>query len=373
MSEESLYTAALVGCGRIGYSLGLDPKREQPASHTMAMNANPRINLVAGCDTDAQTLCSWHNANPSAAIYRDSLQMYSNVHPDIVVVAVNESSHEKEAIDAIVSRPKLVILEKPVALNVREAIKIRDMAARNSVPVMVNHERRFSADYVLARSLVRKIGELQSVQGVLSSGMSVYNPHEEDTGAYSLLHDGTHLVDTINFLMHDLLGEGNRSESGESVSGLMKKAMEISGEKDDSVRPMLENPVITGLYKDEKDCVRQLSAHYSLDCCPSVTLSFSGRSRYFGFEIDIRGTEGRLMIGNGFFKFYRRRESNLYSGFYSLSREKIDRPQRTGYFSNMIQNAVDFLDGKSALVSTLQDGIEALAVLEEIKKEIQNP
>ena len=119
MSEESLYTAALVGCGRIGYSLGLDPKREQPASHTMAMNANPRINLVAGCDTDAQTLCSWHNANPSAAIYRDSLQMYSNVHPDIVVVAVNESSHEKEAIDAIVSRPKLVILEKPVALNVR--------------------------------------------------------------------------------------------------------------------------------------------------------------------------------------------------------------------------------------------------------------
>ena len=54
MSEKivpkKIYTAAVVGTGRIGFSLGFDKKREQPASHTMALNANPRIKIIAGVD-----------------------------------------------------------------------------------------------------------------------------------------------------------------------------------------------------------------------------------------------------------------------------------------------------------------------------------
>ena len=56
MSEEKIYTAAIVGCGRIGYSLGHDEKREQPASHTMAFLENPRISLVACCDSDEDAI-----------------------------------------------------------------------------------------------------------------------------------------------------------------------------------------------------------------------------------------------------------------------------------------------------------------------------
>lgn len=360
---KSLYTAALVGCGRIGYRLGLDSKREQPASHTMALNENPRIRLVAGCDVDAKVLCDWHEANPGAAIYRDSLQMYSNLKSDIVVVAVNESSHEKESIDAIVSRPSLVILEKPVALNVKQALRIQDMALRNGVPVMINHERRFSADYQIAKQLIKTIGSLQSIHGSLSSGMAVYNKNEEDTGAYSLIHDGTHLVDAVRFFLEDFITVRQKN------LGLMNKALKCSGRKS-LPNPILKNPTISGLYFDEKKCVRQVSAHYSVDSCPDVTLTFSGRSRYFGFEIDIRGTEGRLLIGNGFFEFYRRKESQIYSGFYSLTPEKIDMPKKTGYFSNMVQSAVDFLDGKSVLKSNLQTGIDDLSVIEEIKNKL---
>ena len=51
-----IYTAAIIGTGRIGFSLGLDKKREQPASHTMALLSNRRIRLVAGCDVDSQRL-----------------------------------------------------------------------------------------------------------------------------------------------------------------------------------------------------------------------------------------------------------------------------------------------------------------------------
>ena len=77
---QKIYEAALVGCGRIGYSLGLDKKREQPASHTMALNDNSRIRLVAGCDRDPLTLTEWHNANKKTLIYRDSADraLFSN-------------------------------------------------------------------------------------------------------------------------------------------------------------------------------------------------------------------------------------------------------------------------------------------------------
>lgn len=51
MSEKivpkKIYTAAVVGTGRIGFSLGFDKKREQPASHTMALNENPRVKIIA--------------------------------------------------------------------------------------------------------------------------------------------------------------------------------------------------------------------------------------------------------------------------------------------------------------------------------------
>lgn len=94
----------------------------------------------------------------------------------------------------------------------------------------------------------------------------------------------------------------------------------------------------------------------------------SGRSRFFSFGLDILGTEGRIRLGNGYAKFYKRQESKLYSGFYSLSRDKsLHLPKKTGYFSNMIKNAVDFLDGTSKLQSPLSAAIEDLKTLEEIK------
>lgn len=53
------YTAAIIGCGRIGFTLGFDKKREAPASHTMALLQNPSITLTAGCDTFEDNLKLW--------------------------------------------------------------------------------------------------------------------------------------------------------------------------------------------------------------------------------------------------------------------------------------------------------------------------
>ena len=339
--EKNIYTAALIGCGRIGFSLGFDKKREQPASHTMALMENERIKIVAGADTNKENLERWKKFVKDAETFESSDQLYESFTPhnipDIIVLAVNEDSHFDECIKAIKACPRLIILEKPVALNSQEAEKIRLAAEENKVPVMVNHERRFAFDYNMAKKYMSQIGSLQSVRGELYSGLRIYAKEYEADGSYSLLHDGTHLVDIIRFLLEEDLPQ----------------------------------PLVTGIFKDEKNVVRNFSAHYSTKKCPDVSICMSGRSRFFSFGLDILGTEGRICLGNGYAKFYKRKESKLYTGFYSLVRDRSVRlPQKTGYFSNMIQNAVDFLDGREKLKSPLTEAISDLRALELIKESL---
>lgn len=343
-NSSKKYKAAIIGVGRIGFTLGFDKKREQPASHTFALKNNSKIQLSWACDTNKENLSLWKKNNPKAKIFSNVDEMFADVSvkPDIIVVAVNEDSHHACAISAIKARPRLVILEKPVALNSVQAKEIKKIAKEYNVPVMINHERRFSLDYKIAKNWIKKIGNLQFIDARLFSGLRVYRKEDEETGFYSLLHDGTHLVDIVLFLL----------------------SMNDEKFQDDKI---LLNPSLVSLFKDDKDVVRNLRVNFQNKICPDVSFNFSGRSKFFGFEIDIVGTEGRIYIGNGFAKIYLREESKLYSGFYSLTKQNVKFPKKTRYFENMIQNAVDFLDGKSELKSPLDAGIQTLQILEQIK------
>ena len=128
---------------------------------------------------------------------------------------------------------------------------------------------------------------------------------------------------------------------------------------------------MSGICRDEKGDVRNFTARYALPACPEVTVTMSGRSRFFAFAVDILGTTGRICIGNGFAKFYSAQESKLYTGFRSLAAApSIRLPKKTGYFANMVQNAVDFLDGTAPLLSPLATAIADLKAREAIKARI---
>ena len=144
-----MYTAAIIGTGRIGFTLGFDKKREQPASHTMALLANKKIRLIAAADTNQENLERWEKFVKGkfvreAKTFSTSEELYKAFTkiPDIITVAVNEDAHLKTALDAIAAKPRLLILEKPVALNMSDGLAIKRAAEAASVPVLVNHERR---------------------------------------------------------------------------------------------------------------------------------------------------------------------------------------------------------------------------------------
>ena len=330
------YQAAIIGTGRIGFLLGKDRRREQPAAHTAALNANKRIKLIAGCDIDGTRLALWQKENPQAKIFGHIDNLLSETSADIITVAVNEDAHLSTTLKVLNSRPRLVILEKPVALNTEEAYKIKEASDNLNVPVMINHERRFSKDYQLVKKLIEdnKLGNLQLIRGSLWSGMRVYSASQEASGAYSLIHDGTHLVDIVQYLLER----------------------------------QLENPIVSNIIRDNDNSVRQAEVNYLIDDI-GISLTFSGRCKYFGFDLELRFSEGRILIGNGLFQVETKKESPYYSGFFSLLKDKSFKPaKKSGYFSNMVQNAVDFLDNSSPLISTLDDGINTLKTLEDIKK-----
>ncbi|MBN1524758.1 MAG: Gfo/Idh/MocA family oxidoreductase [Spirochaetales bacterium] len=323
------YRAAVIGTGRIGFSLQFDRLREQPASHAAALASHPAIQLIAGCDIDTAIKKTWKKKYPGTRFYASVTDLLEKENCDIVSIAVCEDAHLEVTKAVLAAGPGLVILEKPVAPNVQEAIKIQAAAKKYAVPVMVNHERRYSLDYVKAKQLINQkaIGEIQSVHAQLWSGSPVWKKSAFRDGSCSLVHDGTHMIDILRFLF-----DAN-----------------------------LNNPSIDFVTKDKKRNISSLYCHYVLNKKIFCSIDFSGNKRVFHFQIDICGNEGKIQIGNGFFKLYRRKQSPYYSGFFSMVKDKtIKRPNKTGYFSRMVENGVDFLNAKAEIVSPLSAGIGAL-------------
>lgn len=334
------YKTAIIGVGRIGYLLQKDKKREQPASHSSALSKNNRIKLIAGCDINKERLDSWQRDYPRARIYSDFIKLMDDENPDIVVIAVDEIFHLDVALKVIDYKPKLIILEKPVAPDLQSALKIKKASELKRVPILINHERRFSKDYLILKELIKnnKIGFINSITASICSGMKVWHKRCIKDGSCLLIHDGTHLIDIIYNLLNYKLAD----------------------------------PVIDNININKKNEVLSLFLHYNLKKNKIINIEFNGQKDYFGFELDIKGKTGRIIIGNGYFKYYQSVSSPYYENFKSLIKNrKIKKPKKTGYFTNMVQNCVDYLDRKNKLVSTLNEGVNVLQVLYEIIDKIK--
>jgi len=337
--------AVIIGVGRIGFSLQFDKKREQPAAHSLALLQNKNIEIIGACDLDKEKLVKWKRFYKNANIYSDYKKLLIEEKPDVVVIAVNECAHLEIALETIKTKPRLIILEKPVAPNLKEAKIIKDFAEKNSITVSVNHERRFAADYNIVKDYIKKdyLGNIHSVFAGFWSNLVVYEKNAEKTGACSLIHDGTHLIDILHYLF------------------------DIE----------LKKPVIDNICKNDKGEVKSVNLHFTkkLNNDDQKTIFYvemNGLKKYFGFEIEIRGSKGRIIIGNGYLKYYETKPSPFYTNFYSLVKNKdLKRPKKTLYFTNMVTNCVNNILKKEKLVSPLEEGLKTLKVLFAIIKKIR--
>lgn len=317
-SETKMIRCAVVGLGRIGSLLEEDALREKPCTHAGAIVNNTECTLVGGCDIAAERRTRFADRWSVDAVFADLDELLQRTRPQILCVATHPDSHRLCVEKAVRYGVPVVICEKPLADTVRNARAIAGLHRKRRVTVVTNHERRYSADYRQVRQAIaeRRFGRLIAVRGTLYFGRN--QRHDR-----VLLHDGTHMVDVINYLLQSSLkirGKFGRMRSRRgsaflyAVAGRVPVVIEVGSERD-----------------------------------------------HLLFEIELSFESGRIRVGNGVYAFEQSVESPYYEGYRSLQPVEQQPVTRTGYFSGMLADAVACVrDPRREPVSSAPDGLRSM-------------
>lgn len=311
----------IVGLGRIGSILEDDRYREKPCTHAGAISLNPDCVLAAGCDVNKNRRKLFIKRWNCHHVYSNIDDMLKGENPDILHIATPPDTHLEMIEKALYHNVRLAICEKPLAENLGDASKIARIHRSGKVIILTNHERRYSKDYILAKKHI----ENKTYGSLLSIYSKLYM--EQDEQLYKvLLHDGTHLVDIIQFLYTAKLKKI-------SVQGSLNRSRGTS------------------------------FIFCNAGRVPCIIEAGAGRN-HLVFELDLSFASGRIKIGNGLYEEYVSDISPYYEGINSLKKKEITGFSSTGYFSNMLKDAVKCLKNSSRTpVSSAIDGYNAVVFI----------
>ncbi len=98
-----------------------------------------------------------------------------------------------------------------------------------------------------------------------------------------------------------------------------------------------------------------------------------GCRNYFNFELDLQGTEGRIIIGNGSKKLYINKNSKRFSGFKELKKIKLPEPDEDiSPFTNGVLDLINCIESGCESSSSGEDGKKALEMILALYKSAKN-
>jgi predicted dehydrogenase len=269
--------------------------------------------------------------------------MLEEHRPDILCVATHPDSHLFYCELAARHRVKVVVCEKPLADSLEKAKKIARLHSSGKIIVITNHERRYSADYRTAATILRsgRLGAILAVRAALYMGKT---RRLIDV----LWHDGTHLADAAMFLSGGVLK--HKEAWGAELSG-RKGTAYLAGN--------LEMPDVLA-----RGGERSRGQNRKI---PFV-MEIGAERDHLVFELEFSCEKGRLRIGNRIFEVWESVESPYAKGFRSLEKKREGFPDATGYFSNMIKDAAACCRKKNKIPeSKALDGLQVIKYLDSVR------
>lgn len=321
----------IIGCGRVGSLLEEDPLRGKPCTHAGGFQALSSTKIVAGCDINPSRLEKFGERWKVDRLYQDYRKMLRQERPDIVCIATWTHLHSEMVIESARAGVKGIYCEKPIAIDISQAKAMVRACERKKIPFIINHERRWDFHYQQARKLIQsgKIGELRTIVGNALS----WKPGKLPTrtfGGGAMFHDGTHLTDLLLYF-------------GGPIDWVAGHEFRPNGKR----------------YIEETACAMIRFRNGALGF-----IEGGGARKYFNFELDIQGSEGRILIGNGGRELFLTRKSRRFSGFHELERVAFPEPKR--YENPFIGGARDMvrcIRKGSESISSGRDGLKALEVI----------
>jgi predicted dehydrogenase len=332
-----IFKTGIIGCGRIGSLLEDDPLRGKPCTHTGGFSALPNIKMVAGCDIDEKRLKKFGQKWKVKNLYTNYHDMLRENALDILCIATWTNQHATMALEGVRAGVKGIFCEKPIDVDIKLARKLVRTCKQKNIPLLINHERRWDAYYQKAHKLIQagKIGEIRTIIGNALSWKPSTLPISEYGGG-PLFHDGTHLIDLLLYFGGPI----------EWVSG-------------HETRPKGKR------YIEETAC-----AMIGFQNKATGFIEGGGARKYFNFELDIQGSEGRLLIGNAGRELYVTQKSKRFKGFQEL--EKTPFPEPKNYETPFIGGAREMVKSiRKPGNSTGEDALKALETIYTIYKSAQ--
>ena len=322
---------AVVGLGRIGTLLEEDVLREKPCTHAGAIHNNSDTVLVGGCDINEERRRSFAEKWNHVPVFGDVEQLVESVHPDIVSVATPPETHLSIIESLLQTSVRLVICEKPLAPDSDQAMCIARCHEQGMLKIMTNHERRYSEDYLTVQDhiVTGRFGRLLSISAKVYMG-------ERRPVLEMMLDDGTHLIDTLRFL--------------------------TSSELTNIHAELLPGNAAQTLF---------------VRCCANevpISMDFGSGRDHIVFELDLSFSAGRIRIGNGLYEEYVSSESPYYEHMKSLLPTGDPGFDQTGYFSNMLRDAVACVRHTDVEPrGTAVDGLRSIQFIDRVKELVAMP
>ncbi len=138
------------------------------------------------------------------ATYHESAEALAADDTVDAVVVVSTSDHHVEGVRAVLDAGKPVLIEKPLAPDVRGCDAIAAAAARSNVPVMVAQTTRYEGPVLGLLDALPRIGPIRQIAFLLRSedrthdASGAYLPKLADGGA--LLDSGVHYFDLVHLV-----------------------------------------------------------------------------------------------------------------------------------------------------------------------------
>jgi len=206
MNDQMRY--ALIGCGRIA------------PNHMAAALANAdRLRISALCDRVPERMENTLAFLPgemreAVPCYTDYRQMLLDVKPHLCAVATESGCHASIGLDVIAAGSHAII-EKPLALSMRDGRALIEAAKRTGVKLCACHQNRFNKSIQKIRTAVEDKRFGQMLHGAAHvrwfRGEDYYRQAlwrgtwEQDGGA--LMNQSIHSIDLLRWMMGDGVDE----------------------------------------------------------------------------------------------------------------------------------------------------------------------
>src|SRR5947209_4422796 len=158
VSEGPAVRIGVLGYGAIGHE------------HNQAISRVDGLVLSAVCDQNPARLDAARTLAPHITAFADGEDLLASDDVDLVIVSTPPSSHAEWALRAIAAG-KHVVVEKPFCLTTAEADEMVDAANASDRLLAVYQNRRWDADYLTVKRLVRSgaIGEVFHYESFVGS------------------------------------------------------------------------------------------------------------------------------------------------------------------------------------------------------------